>query len=241
MPKKELYLQLLRYKKQRELEASESKGIGYTGEDVLEEYIMSHIEPEGDLLHSLYRDTNLRLLNPRMASGHIQGRLLKMLTGMIRPKNVLEIGTFTGYSAICIAQGLEDGAMLHTVEIDDELQDFIEEWLDRSGLHDRIELHIGNAMDIVPQLGLRFDMIFMDGEKRQYPDYYGMCMSCLNPGGYILADNTLWDGHVADAAYDSDSQTAAIRRFNDMVACDSRVTVAMIPVRDGITVIRKNR
>ncbi len=225
----------------RKLEASDSKGIGYTGEDVLEEYIRNHIEPEGELLYSLYRNTNLRLLNPRMASGHIQGRLLKMLTGMIRPKNVLEIGTFTGYSAICIAQGLEDGAMLHTIEIDDELHDFIEGWLNKSGLHDRITLHIGDATQIVPQLGLKFDMIFMDGEKRQYPDYYGMCMDYLVPGGYILADNTLWDGHVADAAYDHDSQTTAIRRFNDMVVADKRVTVAMIPIRDGITLIRKNK
>ncbi|MCQ2082992.1 MAG: O-methyltransferase [Bacteroidaceae bacterium] len=226
--------------KPRKLEASNSKGIGYTGEDVLEQYIKDHIEPEGDLLYSLYRETNIRLLNPRMASGHIQGRLLKMLTGMIRPRTVLEIGTFTGYSAICIAQGLEDGAMLHTIEVDDELQDFIESWLSRSGLHDRISLHIGDATEIVPQLGLQFDMIFMDGEKRQYPEYYEMCMSHLAPGGYILADNTLWDGHVADAAYDRDSQTVAIRRFNDMVAADSRVTVAMIPIRDGITLIRKN-
>lgn len=215
-------------------------GIGYTGEDALEEYIACHIEPEGELLEALYRDTNLRLLNPRMASGHIQGRLLKMLVSMIRPQQVLEIGTFTGYASICIAQGLEPGAKLHTVEIDDELEDFIRKWISKSDVRDLIELHIGDAMKIVPELGIQFDMVFMDGEKRQYPDYYGMLLDYVRPGGWILADNTLWDGHVADSGYDNDAQTIAIRRFNDIAAADPRVTVAMIPIRDGITIIRKN-
>jgi len=217
-----------------------TQGIGYTGEQELEQYISSHIEPQGQLLDELYRATNLHLLNPRMASGHIQGRLIKMLTGMIRPKTALEIGTFSGYASICIAQGLEEGGMLHTIEVDDELEDFITAWISKSDVAQRIRLHIGDAMQTVPELGLQFDMVFMDGEKRQYPEYFNMLLDYVRPGGWILADNTLWDGHVIDPAYDRDPQTIAIRRFNDMVAGDSRVTVAMIPIRDGITIIRKN-
>lgn len=215
------------------------QGIGYTGEDVLEEYIREHIEAEGELLQKLYRETNLRLLNPRMASGHIQGRLLKMLVTMLQPKTVLEIGTFTGYASICLAQGLGDGGMLHTIEVDDELEDFIRHWISRSDVADRISLHIGDALKVVPELGIQFDLVFMDGEKRQYPQYYEMVLDHVRPGGYILADNTLWDGHVVDSAYDRDEQTVAIRRFNDMVAADDRVEVAMIPIRDGLSIIRK--
>jgi len=217
---------------------SNGQGIGYTGEDALEEYIQSHIDDEGELLHDLYRQTNLKLLNPRMASGHIQGRLLKMLTGMIRPQRVLEIGTFTGYATICMAQGLPEDGMIDTVEVDDELETFITGWLEKSGYSSRVNLHIGSALDIVPRLGVKFDMVFMDGEKRQYPEYYEMLLDHVKPGGYILADNTLWDGHVVDSAYDRDPQTIAIRRFNDMVHCDPRVEVSMIPIRDGITIIR---
>lgn len=217
---------------------SNGQGIGYTGEDALEEYIQAHIDAEGEVLYDLYRQTNLRLLNPRMASGHIQGRLLKMLVGMIRPMRVLEIGTFTGYATICMAQGLPKGAMIDTVEVDDELENFILGWLDKAGCSDRVKLHIGNALELVPRLGVKFDMVFMDGEKRQYPQYYEMLLDWVKPGGYILADNTLWDGHVVDSAYDRDPQTIAIRRFNDMVHADPRVEVSMIPVRDGITIIR---
>lgn len=216
-------------------------GTGYTGEELLEEYISGHIEAESEVLSALYRDTNIHLLNPRMASGHIQGRLLKMLTRMIAPHTVLEIGTFTGYSAICIAEGLPEGGVVHTIEYDDELEDFICKWVQRSGLSDRIFLHIGDAVKVAPQLGLTFDMVFIDGEKREYPQYYGMAYDLVRPGGFILADNTLWDGHVIDSAYDRDAQTIAVRRFNDLVASDDRVEVAMIPIRDGITLIRKKQ
>lgn len=214
-------------------------GTGYTGEEAIEEYISSHIEAEGSLLSALYRETNLRLLNPRMASGHIQGRLLKMFTRMIAPKTVLEIGTFSGYSALCIAEGLTDGAVLHTVECDDELEDFIRSWFAKSPYGGRIELHVGDARLLVPGLGLTFDMVFIDAEKREYPDYFAMVADMVPSGGYIIADNTLWDGHVADPAYDRDAQTAAIRRFNDIVAADKRFDTVMIPIRDGLTIIRK--
>ena len=219
--------------------ATSGQGIGYTGEDLLEEYISAHIGPESALLRDLYRETNLRLLNPRMASGHIQGRLLKMLVTMIRPQTILEIGTFTGYATLCMAEGLPDGGIIHTVEIDDELEDFIQKGFEISSFSDRIRLHIGDALKVVPKLGLMFDMIFLDGEKREYPDYYTVLLDYLKPGGYMIADNTLWDGHVVDSNYESDPQTAAVKRFNDMAAADDRVEVAMIPIRDGLTIIRK--
>ena len=219
--------------------ASSGQGIGYTGEEILEEYISAHIEREDDLLRDIYRETNLRMINPRMASGHIQGRLLKMLVSMIKPQLVLEVGTFTGYATLCIAQGLPPEGMIHSVEIDDELEDFINKGLNRSPLRDHICLHIGDALKVVPEMGLTFDMIFLDGEKRQYPDYYAAFLDYLKPGGYIIADNTLWDGHVVDSSYDNDPQTVAVKRFNDMAANDERVEVAMVPIRDGLSIIRK--
>ena len=219
--------------------STSGQGIGYTGEDRIEEYISAHIQPESSLLKRIYRDTNLKMLNPRMASGHIQGRLISMFVSMIRPQMVLEVGTFTGYATLCIAESLPEGGMVHTIEIDDELEDFIRKGFDDSPFSDRIILHIGDALETVPGLGLMFDMIFLDAEKREYPDYYNVLMDYLKPGGYMLADNTLWDGHVVDSNYDSDPQTVAVKRFNDMAAADGRVEVAMIPVRDGLTIIRK--
>ena len=219
--------------------ATSGQGIGYTGEDILEEYISAHIEAESPLLRDLYRQTNLRLLNPRMASGHIQGRLLKMLVAMIRPELILEIGTFTGYATLCMAQGMPANGCIHTIEIDDELEDFILKWFKKSPYSDRIHLHIGDALKVVPGLGLQYDMIFLDGEKREYPEYYSSLLEYLKPGGFMIADNTLWDGHVVEKEYDSDPQTISVRKFNDMVRNDSRVEVAMIPIRDGLTIIRK--
>ena len=219
--------------------ATSGQGIGYTGEEALEEYISAHIEAESTLLRNLYRETNLKMLNPRMASGHIQGRLLKMLVSMIKPKIVLEVGTFTGYATLCIAEGLTDDGVVHTVEIDDELEDFIKKEFEKSSFSNRICLHIGDALKVVPELGITFDMIFLDGEKREYPDYYNTLLDWLRPGGYMIADNTLWDGHVIDDSYNSDPQTIAVKRFNDMVHADERVEVAMIPIRDGLTLIRR--
>lgn len=218
---------------------SDRQVVGYTGEDSLEEYISAHIEPESTLLYNLYRETNLHLLNPRMASGHIQGRLLKMLVSMIRPNTVLEIGTFTGYATLCMAEGLPEDGVIHTIEIDDELESFIEKWIKKSQFMDKIQLHIGDSLEIVPALNLKFDLIFLDGEKRQYVNYYERFFDFLNSGGYIIVDNTLWDGHVADPAYDKDEQTMAIKAFNERVNSDKRVEVSMIPLRDGLSIIRK--
>ena len=220
--------------------SSQEELIGYTGENALEEYISAHIEPEGDLLKSLYRETNIKLLNPRMASGHIQGRLLKSFVQMIQPKNVLELGTFTGYATLCMAEGLPENGHIDTIEIDDELEGFIKKWIDKSPYKDKITLHIGDAVKVVPTLNKKFDLIFLDAEKREYPDYYKQLFDYVELGGYIIADNTLWDGHVVDSEYSKDKQTKAIKEFNDMVAADSRVSVSIVPIRDGLTIIRRN-
>ena len=175
----------------------------------------------------------------RMASGHLQGRLLKMLVRMIRPKNILEVGTFSGYSAICLAEGLERGGMVYTYEINDELEDFTRPWIEGSPVADHIRFIIGDALTEAPKLGVEFDMAFIDGDKRTYIDTYEMALNLLRPGGFILADNTLWDGHVLEKPRPSDRQTAGIEAFNDYVAADSRVEKVILPLRDGLTLIRK--
>lgn len=206
----------------------------------LDEYILQHIDSEGDYLRALYRDTHLKLLYPRMASGHLQGRMLKMFVRMIRPHQVLEIGTYSGYSALCMAEGLPEGAMLHTFEINDEQEDFTRPWLEGSPYADKIRFYIGDALELVPQLGLTFDLVFMDADKRKYLEYYEMALSCLSDGGYIIADNTLWDGHVLEEhPHNSDLQTIRIKEFNDFVARDPRVEKVILPLRDGLTIMRK--
>ena len=205
----------------------------------LESYVLSHIDAEGDYLYRLYRATNIHTIHGRMASGHLQGRLLKMLVTMIRPRNILEVGTFSGYSAICMAEGLDDGGKVWTFEINDEQEDFTRPWIEGSPVADKIRFIIGDAITEAPKLGILFDMAFIDGDKRTYVETYEMVMSVLRSGGYILADNTLWNGHVTDHAYDRDHQTVGIRRFNDHVAADKRVEKVILPLRDGLTIIRK--
>lgn len=206
----------------------------------LDEYIRAHIDPEPEYLHRLYRDTQLRLSYGQMASGHVQGRLLKMLTRMIRPRTVVELGTFSGYSALCIAEGLEEGAVLHTFEVYDEQEDFTRPWLEGSPYASRIRLHMGDALELLPRLGLCPDMAFVDADKRCYTAYYEMLLPLMPAGGYIVADNTLWYGHVTvDDTRPSDTQTLGIKAFNDHVAQDPRVEKVIVPVRDGLTLIRK--
>lgn len=207
--------------------------------EAIDAYILAHMDEESDYLKALYRQTHVKLINPRMTSGHLQGRLLKMLVQMIRPRRVLEIGTFTGYSALCMAEGLEEGALLHTYEIDDELEDFTRPWIEGSPYGDKVCFHIGNVLEEVPGLGETFDLVFMDGDKRQYMEYYEMVMTHTSEHAIILADNTLWDGHVVDKAYLADRQTAAINEFNAFVAADKRVEKLILPLRDGLTMIRK--
>ena len=205
----------------------------------LDNYLLTHIAPEPDYLYRLWRATHVHTIHGRMASGHLQGRLLKMLVEMIRPQRVLEIGTFSGYSAISIAEGLPPDGCLYTYEVNDEMEDFTRPWIEQSPVADRIEFIIGDALILAPQLGITFDMAFIDGDKRQYCQYYDMVLSILRPGGFILADNTLWDGHVTDAAYAHDQQTAGIKTFNDYVAADSRTEQVILPLRDGLSLIRK--
>ena len=205
----------------------------------LESYLLAHSDPEGDYLYRLYRATNIHLLHGRMASGHLQGRVLKMLVRMAQPKNILEIGTFSGYSAICLAEGLPEGGMVYTFEINDEQEDFTRPWIENSPVADKIDFRIGDANIEAPKLGVTFDLAFVDGDKRTYVETYEMVLRLLRPGGYIIADNTLWDGHVTDPAYDHDHQTQGIRQFNDHVAADNRVEQVIVPLRDGLTLIRK--
>lgn len=225
-----------------------------TETETLDDYILRHIDPESEYMHKLWRATQLHLLYGRMASGHLQGRLLKMLVQMIRPKRVLEIGTYSGYSGLCIAEGLQaisadfaaetatEGEKrlphLHTIEINDEQEDFTLPWFQNSPYADFITMHIGDAMEVIPKLGLMFDLAFVDGDKRRYVDYYELVLQHLNSGGYILADNTLWDGHVLETDT-HDPQTLGIQAFNDHVAADERVEKVILPLRDGLTIIRK--
>ena len=213
---------------------------GKTGQEkqTIDEYILKHIDPEGAYLGALFRDTHLKLLYPRMASGHLQGRMVKMFVQMIRPQQVLEIGTYSGYSALCMAEGLPEGATIHTFEINDEQEEFTRPWLEGSPWADRIKFYIGDALLLVPHLDLTFDLAFIDGDKRKYVDYYQMVLPRLRPGGYILADNTLWDGHVVEEQT-HDAQTLGIMAFNDLIAADQRVEKVILPLRDGLTLIRK--
>lgn len=206
----------------------------------LQNYILKHIDSQPPTLKKIERETNLRLINGRMCSGHLQGRFLKMLTQMIRPNRILELGTFSGFSALCFAEGLKEDATIDTIEINDELEDFIRENLASSPYGSRVNLHIGNAMEIMKQWpDSHFDLIFIDADKRLYPEYYNQALRLLQSGGFIIADNTLWDGHVVNTEKFNDPQTHGVMRFNDLVASDERVEKVILPIRDGLTLIRK--
>lgn len=207
--------------------------------DEIEAYILSHSDEEGDLLRTLNRDANVNLLRPRMLSGHLQGRLLKMFCRMMRPRRVLEIGTYTGYATLCLAEGMEEGGLVHTLEINDEMEDFIQKYLARSPHCDKVRLHIGDAMQIIPQLDETFDMVFIDADKRLYSAYYDLVFPRVRQGGLILADNTLWDGKVVDEVAPADKQTQGILRFNEKIKADDRVEKVILPLRDGLTLIWK--
>ena len=212
----------------------------YELETELDSYVDSHISPEPEGLRRLTRESYLRLINGRMCSGHLQGRLLKMLTQLCAPKVALELGTFTGYSALCIAEGLDDGARLITVEVDDELEDFIRRQFDASPHGSRIELRIGPAIEICRTFpDESVDMIFIDANKREYPAYLEEAERMLRHGGLIIADNTLWSGHVCDPDYDKDPQTAGVREFNDIAARLPGFETVILPLRDGISLLRK--
>ncbi|MFR2524354.1 O-methyltransferase [uncultured Alistipes sp.] len=212
--------------------------------DALERYLHAHSSPEPELLAELDRETHRRTVQPRMLSGHLQGRLLELLVRMIRPRAVLEIGTFTGYSALALAAGLDDDATLDTIETDDELQELAQSFFDRSEHGHKIRLHIGSALELAPRLGRRFDLVFIDGDKREYPAYYRMLMGdgggkpLVGSGAVLLADNILWSGKVIGPVARNDRHTQAVLEFNRTVADDPRVENVILPLRDGLSVIR---
>ncbi|MBR5716160.1 MAG: O-methyltransferase [Bacteroidales bacterium] len=215
-------------------------------DNALDEYVRAHIDPEPELLHQVQRLTHLRLTYPRMCSGHLQGRLLKMLCQMVGAHRILELGTYSGYSALSMAEALTPDPVngqceLHTIEVFDELEDFLRDVMHRAGeLGRRVHLHFGDALDIIPQLEGPFDVVFIDADKRIYDQYYELILPLVHTGGLILADNTLWDGKVLNPSpSERDTQTIGLRRFNDLIARDSRVQKVILPMRDGLTIIRK--
>lgn len=218
----------------------------------LSEYIEQHSSPESEVLQQITRSTHLEVINPRMLSGHVQGRVLSMLSQMIQPKRILELGTFTGYSALCLAEGLSENGKLITIEHNDEMEDSIRRNLALSPLGEKIELKIGEAKEILKQLGNKianqleedsekqekFDLVFIDADKKEYCDYLDLVLPLMQEGGWILADNTLWDGHIVDPAYDKDKQTIGLRDFNDKVMANEHLEKVILPLRDGLTIIR---
>ena len=218
----------------------------------LSEYIEQHSSPESEVLQQITRSTHLEVINPRMLSGHVQGRVLSMLSQMIQPRRILELGTFTGYSALCLAEGLREDGKLITIEHNDEMEDSIRRNLALSPLGEKIELKIGDAKEILEQLGNelanqskgngenyeKFDLVFIDADKKEYCDYLELVLPLMREGGWILADNTLWDGHIVDPAYDKDKQTIGLRDFNDKVMANEHLEKVILPLRDGLTIIR---
>lgn len=205
----------------------------------IEEYILSHSDDEGALLKALERDAHVNLLRPRMLSGHLQGRILKMFCRMMQPRRVLEIGTYTGYATLCLAEGLPEDGLVHTLEINDEMEDFIFKYLNQSPLQEKIRVHFGDAMEIIPQLDEQFDLVFIDADKRLYSAYYDLVFPKVRAGGLILADNTLWDGKVVENIPASDKQSLGILAFNEKIKQDERVEKVILPLRDGLTMIWK--
>ena len=206
------------------------------------DYISEHSSPQPAYLDQIVHRTGLYTINPRMLSGHVQGRFFFFFSHVIRPVRILELGTFAGFSALCLAEGLQPGGKVVTIEKNDELEDFIRENLALSPLGEQVELHIGSTRDVLPTLPAEelFDLVFIDADKREYVHDYELLLPLVRSGGIILADNTLWDGHIIDPAYDMDKQTVALRAFNDYIRCDNRVSCLILPVRDGLTIITKH-
>jgi len=204
----------------------------------LEAYLEKFSTPEDPILKQIYRETNLRHLNPRMITGHIQGQLLTLLSGMIKPEYILEIGTFTGYSAICLAKGLNKNGKLHTIEVNDEIADIARGYFQLAGLDNKIIIHTGNALSIVPSLNMQFDLIYIDGEKREYPDYFKLCITYLKAGGFIIADNVLWNGKVLEPLSIHDPATKAVNEFNKLVGENQQLEKIFLPLRDGLLIAR---
>jgi predicted O-methyltransferase YrrM len=208
-------------------------------EKKIEEYLENHTTPESLVMKELNRETHIKTFYPNMLSGAVQGKFLEMLSRMIQPKRILEIGTFTAYSAIAMAKGLADGGKLITLEVNPEMETFIRKYIEKSGMKEKIELMMGNALEIIPKLDDTFDLVFIDADKEQYVDYYELAFSKLKPGGFILADNVLWNGKVLEDNSKSDKETMGIKAFNEHVKNDKRVEQVMLSVRDGLLLVRK--
>lgn len=206
----------------------------------LEQYLLEHTTPEDPVLEDLYRQTHIRFVNPNMVSGHLQGKFLEFISLMIKPENILEIGTFTGYSAICLSKGLRPGGKLITIELDDELVTFSRSYFRRTGVDSKITQLTGNALDIIPELDLMFDLVFIDADKREYSEYFHLVIDKVRPGGFILADNVLWGGKVLEKET-SDPQAKGIIDFNEMIRKEMNIENLMLPVRDGLMLIRKKQ
>ncbi|HOF92891.1 MAG TPA: O-methyltransferase [Bacteroidales bacterium] len=206
-------------------------------DELLERYICSRIDPEPELLKELRRETYVRFLNPRMSSGHLQGRVLAMLCKMIRPRRVLELGTFTGYSTLCLAEGLPEGSRILSIDRNDELEEHLKTWFSRSELGSKIDLLFGEALDLIPKLTESFDLVYMDIDKRDYKSCYDLLLQHQPSGTFILIDNTLWNGKPMREISCKDTQSLAIADFNDYIAADSRVEKIILPIRDGLTVL----
>lgn len=204
----------------------------------IEQYVQDHSSEEMQVLQELSRETQAKVLRPRMLSGHIQGLFLQMISKLIRPERILEIGTYTGYSAICLAKGLNENGILHTIEVNDELESIIRKYLNKAGLTDKISLHFGNALNIIPSLKETWDLVFIDADKENYLNYYHLIFNQVKSGGWIIADNVLWSGKVADDN-ENDIETLSIRQFNEFIHADERVEHLLLPLRDGLMMIRK--
>lgn len=205
----------------------------------IDKYSESHSSPESKVLEKLNRDTQAKILRARMLSGHLQGRTLSMMSHMMHPERILEIGTYTGYSALCLAEGLSEDGILHTIDINEELEDFTQSFFDESEYGNKIKMHIGNAMEIIPELNETWDMVFIDADKDNYSNYYNLVFDQVRSGGFIIADNVLWSGKVVEPVSPQDIDTKALLEFNDMVTKDERVENVLLPIRDGLMVARK--
>ena len=205
----------------------------------MEEYILRHIDEEDPVLSELSHETHLKTIQPRMVSGHLQGLILSMFSKMIQPRNILEVGTFTGYSTICLARGLKKGGRLYTIEINDELEEFAQKYFRKAGIAPLVKPLFGPAIEVIPSLDITFDLVYLDANKKEYSSYYSLVFDKVANGGYILADNTLWNGKVTNSGTPDDAQTQGIIDFNNVVKNDPRVEKVILPIRDGITVIRK--
>jgi caffeoyl-CoA O-methyltransferase len=208
-------------------------------EKELDKYIREHSTPEDKVLEELYRQTHLYVVNSNMAAGHIQGKFLEMVSFMIHPARILEIGTYTGYSAICLARGLKPGGQLHTIEINDELNEMSTHYFALAGVADRVTLHTGRAQDVIPEMKYTFDLVFIDGDKREYCEYYNLAFEKVRKGGFIIADNVLWGGKIEGEEALKDPQTKGVVMFNEMIRKDHRVEKIVLPLRDGLMIIRK--